>query len=160
MFKIGDLAVYPAHGVGVIESYKKTVIAGQERSFLVMTILDNSMTIMIPQDNVEKVGLRKIIAPEKVEELFDILTEKEVTIEGKPWNKRFREYSERIKTGVPTEIAGVLRELVALKNEKGLSFGERKMFENVKSLLTREISIATKNSVESVSKQLTKVLDN
>lgn len=160
MFKVGDLAVYPAHGVGVIESYKKTVIAGQEQSFLVMTILDNSMTIMIPKDNVEKVGLRKIIAPEKVDELFNILTEKEVIIEGKPWNKRFREYSERIKTGVPTEIAGVLRELVALKSEKGLSFGERKMFENVKSLLTREISIATKSSVDTVSKQITKVLDN
>ncbi len=160
MFKVGELAVYPAHGVGVIESYKKTVIAGQEQSFLVMTILDNSMTIMIPQDNVEKVGLRRIIAPEKVDELFKILTEKEVSIEGKPWNKRFREYSERIKTGVPTEIAGVLRELVALKNEKGLSFGERKMFENVKSLLTREISIATKSSVDTVSKQITKVLDN
>jgi len=160
MFKVGDLAVYPAHGVGVIESFKKKNIAGQEQSFLVMTILDNSMTIMIPTENVEKVGLRKIIAPEKVDELFNILTEKDVTIEGKPWNKRFREYSERIKTGVPTEIAEVLRDLVALKNEKGLSFGERKMFENVKSLLTREISIATKNSVDSVAKRISQVLDH
>ena len=160
MFNVGDIAVYPAHGVGVIESVESKNISGREQSFLVMRILDNDMTIMIPTDNIEKVGLREIIPPEKVDEVFDILREKSTPSDSKTWNRRFREYSEKIKTGSPKDIAEVLRDLMAIKNEKGLSFGERKMLDNVKNLLAKEIAIATNNPVDSVEKKLTGVFEN
>lgn len=160
MFNVGDIAVYPAHGVGVIESLESKNISGRQQSFLVMRILDNDMTIMIPTDNIGKVGLRKVIAPEKVDAVFDILKDKNSQLDGKTWNKRFREYSEKIKIGSPTDIAEVLRDLMAIKSEKGLSFGERKMLDNVKNLLTKEIAIATNDPEESVEKRLSGVFEN
>ena len=160
MFKIGDIAVYPAHGVGVIESVESKNISGKEHSFLMMRILDNDMTIMIPTDNVERVGLRQVIGPDMVEEIYEILEEKEVQIDAKTWNKRFREYTEKIKTGSHIDAAEVLRDLMTLKHEKGLSFGERKMLDNVKNLLSQEIAIATNDKIDAVQEKFTKVFDN
>jgi len=157
MFKIGDIAVYPAHGVGVIESVETKNISGKEMSFLVMRILDNDMTIMIPTDKIEKVGLRDIIAFDRVDEIFDILRGKGEKCGGKTWNKRFRQYSEKLQSGTPTDIAEVLRDLMSLKNEKELSFGERKMLDNVRSLLSREIAVATNEHIDLVSKKLSDV---
>lgn len=160
MFNTGDIAVYPAHGVGVIESVEKKNISGREHSFLVMRILDNDMTIMIPQDNIERVGLREVIDAGQVDAVFDILKGKSDQIDGKTWNKRFREYSEKIKVGAPSDIAEVMRDLMNLKNEKGLSFGERKMLDNVKSLLSQEIALATNDKAEQVEQKMTKFFDN
>ncbi len=125
-----------------------------------MKILDNDMTIMVPTENIEKVGLRSVINPDHVHKIFDILKDKTSQIDGKTWNKRFREYSEKIKIGTPSEIAEVMRDLMNLKNEKGLSFGERRMLDNVKSLLSQEIALATDDEVGSVEKKLTNVFDN
>lgn len=160
MFTTGDIAVYPAHGVGVIESVETKNISGKDQSFLVMRILDNDMTIMIPTDNIERVGLREIIDAKKVEEIFEVLQNEGEQIDGKTWNKRFREYSEKIKLGTPRDIAEVMRDLMKLKNGKGLSFGERKMLDNVKNLLSQEIALATNDQVDTVKMRLTQVFDN
>ena len=160
MFNTGDVAVYPAHGVGIIKTVEKKTISGKEQSFLVMKILDNDMTIMVPTENIEKVGLRSVINPDHVHKIFDILKDKSSNIDSKTWNKRFREYSEKIKIGTPTEIAEVMRDLMNLKNQKALSFGERRMLDNVKSLLSQEIALATDDEIGSVEKKLTNFFDN
>jgi len=160
MYNAGDIAVYPAHGVAVIESVETKNISGKEHSFLVMRVLDNDMTIMIPTDNIEKVGLRKLINSDQVDEIFQILHSKSVQIDGKTWNKRFREYSEKIKVGTPTDIAEVMRDLMTLKNEKNLSFGEKKMLDNVKNLLSQEIAMVTNDNADLVERKMTSIFAN
>jgi CarD family transcriptional regulator len=141
-FKVGDMAVYPAHGVGVIEAIESREVMGSEQPFYVMKILGNNATIMIPQDSAQFVGLRDIIAEDEIPIVYDILKEKSVVVDKQTWNKRYKEYWEKIKTGSVYEIAEVLRDLFTLKTDKDLSFGERKMMDTAKSLLIREISIA------------------
>lgn len=142
MFKVGDLAVYPAHGVGVIESIESKVISGTRQEFYIMRILDNEMIIMIPLDNVGHVGLRQVIDAEQVPEIFTILKERQIVPNNQTWNRRYREYMEKIKTGSVFELAEVLRDLFILREDKELSFGERKMLDTARGLLVKEISIA------------------
>lgn len=147
MFKIGDKAVYPAHGVGIIEDIKCKVISGNKRTFYVLRILEKEMTIMIPTDNAESVGLRGIIDKKEVSKVFRILSERDGKIDCQTWNRRYREYMEKIKSGSVFEVAEVLRDLVHLKNDKDLSFGERQMLDLAQNLLVKELSIA-KNMAE------------
>jgi len=147
MFKIGDKAVYPAHGVGIIEDIKCKVISGNKRTFYVLRILEKEMTIMIPTDNAESVGLRGIIDKKEVSKVYRILSERNGKIDCQTWNRRYREYMEKIKSGSVFEVAEVLRDLVHLKNDKDLSFGERQMLDLAQNLLVKELSIA-KNMAE------------
>ncbi|MDP3040930.1 MAG: CarD family transcriptional regulator [Deltaproteobacteria bacterium] len=147
MFKIGDKAVYPAHGVGIIEDIKCKVISGNKRTFYVLRILEKEMTIMIPTDNAESVGLRGIIDKKEVSKVFRILSERNGKVDCQTWNRRYREYMEKIKSGSVFEVAEVLRDLVHLKNDKALSFGERQMLDLAQNLLVKELSIA-KNMAE------------
>ena len=142
MFKVGEKVVYPAHGVGVIEGIQTKVVSGSERKFYMLRILDSDMTIMIPTENVNAVGLRAIATKTEVKEVYDILKSREVSVEGQTWNRRYREYMEKIKTGSVFEIAEVLRDLSLLKHDKDLSFGERKMLETARGLLIKELAIA------------------
>ncbi len=148
MFKVGELAVYPAHGVGRIESIESREVSGNKQSFYIMRILENDMIIMIPTCNTESVGLRGIIDRKEVSKIYSILEEKNITIETQNWNRRYREYMEKIKTGSVFEIAMVLRDLYLLKEVKELSFGERKLLDTAQSLLVKEISVA-KDQTES-----------
>ncbi|MGB5884279.1 MAG: CarD family transcriptional regulator, partial [Desulfobulbales bacterium] len=115
-----------------------------EQSFYVMKILKNNMVIMIPTATSKNVGLRNIISPKEVNDVFDILQEKDVVIGTQTWNRRYREYMEKIKTGSVFEVAAVLRDLYLLQEDKDLSYGERKMMDTAKSLLVKELSIANK----------------
>ncbi len=144
MFEIGDLAVYPAHGVGRIEAIETREISGDKQDFYIMKILENNMIIMIPVDNVESVGLRDIIDVGQVSKVYDIMKKRDIPADNQTWNRRYREYMEKIKTGSVFEVAEVLRDLYLLKVEKDLSFGERKMLDTAQSLLLKELSIAKK----------------
>jgi CarD family transcriptional regulator len=147
MFKIGDKAVYPSHGVGIIEDIKCRVISGAKRTFYVLRIVDKEMTIMIPTDNAQSVGLREIIDKKEVPKVFRILAERNVGVDCQTWNRRYREYMEKIKSGSVFEVAEVLRDLVLLKCDKDLSFGERQMLDLAQNLLVKELSVA-KNMAE------------
>ena len=142
MFKIGDLAVYPAHGVGIIESIEIRDISGSKQEFYILKILDSNMTIMIPLQNVDSVGLRQVISAGEVPKIFDILRAKVGAAENQNWNRRYREYMDKIKTGSLFDLAEVLRDLFTLREDKELSFGERKMLDTARNLLVKEISIA------------------
>ncbi len=157
MFNIGDLAVYPAHGVGVIEKIETQEISGCQQDFYVMRILDNDMIIMIPTNNVGSVGLRDLIGQTEVPKLYSILKERDVTLDSQTWNRRYREYMDKIKSGSPFEVAEVYRDLLILKLEKDLSFGERKMLDTARNLLVKEISLAKEVTEEQVEKDLDKI---
>lgn len=151
-FKVGDKAVYPAHGVAEVIAIEKKAISGHEMTFYVLKILDNGMKVMIPTSNVKAVGMREIISFSEADEVFKILRKKEKVVESTTWNRRYREYMEKIKTGSVFEVAKVLRDLYLLKGDKDLSFGERKMLDTARSLLVKEIAIAkgmTEDEVES-----------
>jgi CarD family transcriptional regulator len=142
MFQIGDKAVYPGHGVGIIEAIESKQISGKEQMFFILRILENGMTIMIPRDNVEAAKLRGVIRKIDVRKVIEILKDREVTIDNQTWNRRYREYMEKINTGSIYGIAEVLRDLHLLKEEKELSFGERKIMDTAKNLLVKELAIA------------------
>ena len=108
MFQIGDKAVYPGHGVGIIESIETKRISGKEQIFFILKILENGMTIMIPQDNVEAAKLRGVIRKIDVRKVIGILKDRDVTIDNQTWNRRYREYMEKINTGSIYGIAEVL----------------------------------------------------
>ncbi len=142
MFKIGDKAVYPGHGVGVIDAIESKRISGKEHTFYILRILENGMTIMIPRDNVEAVRLREVIRKIDVSKVIHILKDRDVTVDNQTWNRRYREYMEKINTGSIYEIAEVLRDLHLLKADKELSFGERKIMDMAKNFLVKELAIA------------------
>ncbi len=160
MFEIGDKAVYPGHGVGVIEKIETREISGNNKSFYVLRILDNGMTIMVPTDNADIVGLREIIPEFQVPRVFQILKEKDVSLDNQTWNRRYREYMEKINTGSIFEIAEVLRDLSMLKSEKELSFGERKILDTAKNLLVTEIAIAKSAHENEIIQELLTILDS
>jgi CarD family transcriptional regulator len=157
IFKVGDLAVYPAHGVGRIESIEARNLYGSSQNFYIMRILENNMIIMIPISNANNVGLREIIKEEEVSKIYKILKEKDVEFDNQSWNRRYREYMEKIKTGSVYEVAQVLRDLFLLKLEKELSFGERKMLDTAKALLVKEISIAKKMEETKVEENIKRI---
>ncbi len=142
-FQVGDLAVYPAHGVGRIEAIESKVIGGERQDFYILKVLENEMVIMIPTANVESVGLRDVIGEGEIPEIYRVMSEKRNgPVDNQTWNRRYREYMDKIKTGSLYEVAEVFRDLSILKLSKDLSFGERKLYDTAQVLLVRELSTA------------------
>jgi CarD family transcriptional regulator len=160
MFNVGDLAVYPAHGVGLIEGIEEKSISGIEHIFYVIRILDNDMKIMVPRKNAEQVGLRKIISDSEVEQVYSILKEKNVEFTPQTWNRRYREYMDKIKTGSIFDLATVLRDLYILQMDKPLSFGEKKMLDTAKGLLIKELSVAKDKKEEDITKGIESIFND
>lgn len=147
-FQAGDLAVYPAHGVGRIEAIESRVVNGEKHDFYIMKVLESSMVIMIPTRNVNSVGLRDVIGADEIPRVYAIMRQKQEGIhENQTWNRRYREYMDKIKTGSLFDVAEVYRDLSLLKLNKDLSFGERKLYDTAQLLLVKELSTA-KNTDE------------
>ena len=153
-FKVGDKAVYPAHGVGVIESIEIKEISGAKHTFYMLRILDNDMTIMIPTKNIQSVGLREVVSKKEITRIYDILKDRNTALACQAWNRRYREYMSKIKTGSLFEIASVLRDLILLKMEKDLSFGEKRILDMARNLLVKELSIAKNRTEESIKQDI------
>ena len=152
MFKVGESAVYPAHGIAIIKRIDERDVDGKKKSFYVLQVVENQMTIMVPTETAAAVGLRSIISDDEVKKVYNILKMRDVKIDQTTWNRRYRDYMEKIKTGSIYEIAEVLRDLFLLRHSKDLSFGERKLLDQAKALIVKEISIA-KQTQESVVEQ-------
>lgn len=142
-FKVGDNAVYPKHGVGQVVAIDTKEILGRKQTFYSFTVPDVNIKIMIPEDNIESVGLRPLISSDEASKVIEILTETDVKVDTQTWNRRYREYMEKIKTGSVFEIAQVLRDLFLLKVDKELSFSERQMLEKARGLLLKELTLVT-----------------
>ena len=159
-YKTGDMAVYPAQGVGVIEGIETRTIGGDRKgSFYVLRILDTGLTIRIPTENAGTVGLRRIMDAKAVTSVYKILQSRDAGVNNQPWNRRYRQYMDKLKSGSPFEIAEVLRNLLLLKGEKVLSFGERKMLDTARSLLVKEISLARSVPEEAVEADLRRFIN-
>lgn len=154
MYKVGEVAVYPGHGVGRIESIEEKEFSGTKQAFYIMKILDTDMTIMIPVDGVKNAGLRGVIDSCEVMRVYEILKDKKVIHDNAPWNRRYKEYMEKIKSGSIFEVAMVLRELYSLRVWKELSFGEKKMFEIARNLIKKELSISLDKEEEEVEGEI------
>lgn len=153
-FNVGEKAVYPAQGVAEVVGIDSKEIAGTEHTFYVLRVLDSDKKIMIPVGKVDDVGLRSIMNDKELEEVYDILRERNVDLNTQTWNRRYRAYVEKIQTGSPFEIAEVLRDLNLLKFKKTLSFGERKMLDTAKRLLVQELAIAKDSTEDAVGEEV------
>ena len=142
-FEIGDKAVVPALGVGIVKEIEELDIGdGIVLQCYVIKILENGLTYKVPTTSIESNGIREVIAVDAIESVYDILRDHETPADKQTWNRRYREYMNKIKTGDPLEVAAVLRDLAKLKSEKTLSFGERKMYDQAHSLIIQEIAVA------------------
>ncbi len=159
-FKVGDVAVYPAHGVGEVQSIETREIAGNKHKFYILKILDSGMTIMVPTGNVRNVGLREVINESETDIVYDILRERDISINEQTWNRRSREYMDKIKTGSIYEISEVLRDLMLLRYEKELSFGERKMLDTARYLIVKELAISQDMAEEEISDEIDEIFVN
>lgn len=155
-FEIGDLAVYPAHGVGRIEAIESRVVNGETHNFYIIKVLENDMVIMIPTSNVESVGLRDLIATKDIPKVYAVMKKKpdDGLSESQTWNRRYREYMEKIKTGSLFDVAEVFRDLSLLKLTKDLSFGERKLYDTAHTLLVKELSTARQSDEEAIAAEI------
>lgn len=158
MFDIGDKVVYPMHGAGIIEGIEEKEILGEKRKYFIMRMPIGEMKVMVPVDNVEEVGVREIINQHDFEKVISILREDKTSMP-QNWNRRYRANMDRIKSGDIFEIAAVVRNLLMLDMEKGLSTGERKMLSSAKQMLLSEMVLVTDTDIENVEKIVTEAIE-
>ena len=155
-FTIGDKAVYPSQGVAEVVGIEKKEVYGKIQNFYVLRGLETGLRILVPIDKADQVGLRKVAGRAEIEEVLEILRDKEVHIDRQTWNRRYRGFMEKIKTGSLFDVAEVYRDLYRLKSSKVLSFGERKMLDNAKQLIVKELGVARKWTEDKVEAELEK----
>ena len=158
MYKVGDKVVYPHHGAGTVVKKEKRTILGQEREYLTIKILHNDMTVNVPAENAERVGLRKVIDEEMVEQVLEVLHGSGTKMP-KNWNRRFKHNRDKMKTGDIFELAEVVRNLSLRDQEKGLSTGEKQMFSNAKRILASELMFAKGMEEDEAREYLEEVLE-
>jgi CarD family transcriptional regulator, regulator of rRNA transcription len=141
LYKVGDKVVYPHHGAGTVVKKESREVLGQKREYLTIKILHNDMTVQVPCENAEKVGLRRVIGEKEVAVVLKALTGGSTEMP-KNWNRRFKHNRDKMKTGDILELAEVVRNLSLRDHEKGLSTGEKQMFVKAKKILASELMYA------------------
>ena len=156
-FHIGDKVVYPNHGVGVIEQIGSRSIGASVEKFYLLNIKASSLKVMVPCHNVGSVGIRRVVRNGEVQKILDFLSIAE-DLTTADWKDRFKENSDRMRTGSLIEVAGVLKSLIALHQAKPLSFREKKMLERARYLLVSELAMARNCEETKVEELLTSAL--
>ena len=156
-FKLGEKVVYPNHGVGVIEQISYGYLNGRSERYYMLKIVSSGLKVMVPQSNIMNVGLRPIIRTTQAGAVLSFL-EKGRSDSHHDWKHRFKENSDRMRTGSLMEVAAVLKGLVALSRTKPLSFREKKMLERAKYLLVSEMATARNTTAESAETMVVKSL--
>ena len=156
-YKIGEKVVYPNHGVGTIEQISYGVLNGRTEKYFMLRIASSGLRVMVPQSNAEAVGLRPVIRSMEAGKVLNFL-EKGKYNSHHDWKHRFKENSERMRTGALIEVTAVLKSLVALSRTKPLSFREKKMLDRAKFLLVSELATARNTSEASIEGALVKSL--
>ncbi len=156
-FHIGDKVVYPNHGVGIIEQISSRTIGESVENFYLLKIKSSSLKVMVPFHNVLTVGLRRVVKNGEIQKIVDFLEDGECD-NNADWKYRFKENSERMRTGSLLEVANVLKALLVLNQSKALSFREKKMLERARYLLVSELAMAKNCADEQIEELLTKVL--
>ena len=157
-FKVGDRVVYPHHGAAVIEKKETIEVAGEKREYLILKIAHGDMTLSVPTDKVDEVGMRPPISAEDVDDLFQLLGKKDVR-EPTNWSRRFKNHQEKLKSGDVYQVAEVVRNLALREATKGLSAGEKAMLVKARSVLVSELSFALNLSEDDALKKLEEQLN-
>ncbi|NLY85966.1 MAG: CarD family transcriptional regulator [Tissierellia bacterium] len=159
MFNIGDKVVYPMHGAGVIEGIEEKEILGERRKYFIMRMPIGDMKVMVPVDNVEEVGVREIIDKKDLDKVISILKGKKTEMP-QNWNRRYRINMDKIKSGNIFEIAAVVRNLLRMDMEKGLSTGEKKMLTSAKQMLLSEMVLVSDYDMDEVEELIMEAVTN
>jgi CarD family transcriptional regulator len=156
-FDVGDKAVYPTQGVAEVIGVEEKEISGKVQRFYSLRLLDTGLKILVPVEKAEQVGLREVVGEPQIREVFNILKEKDIPIDKQTWNRRYRGFMEKLKTGSLFEVAEVYRDLSRLKATKTLSFGERKMLDTARSLIVKELSVAKRTTENKVEQEIERI---
>ena len=140
-FDVGDKVVYPHHGAAVIEKREKIEAFGEKKEYLILRLAYGDLTLKVPADNTDSVGLREVINDEEVEEVFAVLRKKEARMPTN-WSRRFKNHVEKLKSGDIYQVAEVVRNLSLRDKEKGLSAGEKRMLAKARQILVGELALA------------------
>jgi len=156
VFHINELVVYPSQGVGRVERIESQEIGGATAEFYIVRILSNNVTLMVPVTNAINVGLRSVCDMKTGKQIFESLKDRSdfTGYTGQNWNRRYREYSEKLKSGDLGDVAYVLKELFLIGNDKELSFGERRLLEQAMSLVSMELAFALSRDQEEVREEI------
>jgi CarD family transcriptional regulator len=157
MYSIGDKIVYPMHGAGMIEAIEEREILGETHQYYILRFAVGGIKVLVPVQKVEEAGMRNIVENEACEEVIRMLHD-HVDVESDNWNRRYRENLEKMKTGDIFEVADVVRTLAAREKEKGLSSGERKMFNNAKLILISEMVLSSEKEEEEIRQLIDKAI--
>jgi len=153
-FRIGDKAVYASYGIGEVKGIERREISGRKQKFYVLQLLDSGMTVMVPTDAASSRRLRTIISRTEVKKVLAVLKQDKVCVPKQTWNRRHRAYLDKLSSGSVFEVAEVLRELSLLRAKKELSFSERRVLENARSMLVRELAAARQAPESRIEKEL------
>jgi CarD family transcriptional regulator, regulator of rRNA transcription len=156
-FAVGDKVVYPHHGAATIEKREKKDVFGKKQDYLVLRLAYGDLTLMVPADNAEEIGLRDVINDEEVEEVFAVLRKKEARMPTN-WSRRFKNHVEKLKSGDIYQVAEVVRNLTIREKDKGLSAGEKRMLGKARQILVSELTFALKMDEETAEAKLDEVL--
>lgn len=157
-FKIGDKVIYPNHGLGVVEKVEEKTILGTTCGFFHLKILSNETTVLVPVANVDNVGLRRAITDEEVERLFQLLGDGKID-NHQNWKGRFKDNSDKMRTGSIYDMADVLKSLTFLAKSKSLSFREKRMLDRAKALIISEISEVMQTTVADIEERVNSALE-
>ncbi|MDB4942714.1 MAG: CarD-like transcriptional regulator [Labilithrix sp.] len=139
---VGDKAVHPSHGLAEVTAIEHREIGSMKGEFYILKIIDNGMRVMVPRASSSAAGIRPVMSKVDADKVLETMKAREVAVDLQPWSRRFRAYTEMIKSGSPHEVAKVLRDMYRLKFDKDLSFGERRLLDQAKSLLMKELAAA------------------
>jgi CarD family transcriptional regulator len=157
-FKIGDKVIYPNHGLGVVEKVEEKTILGTTCGFFHLRILSNETTVLVPVANVDNVGLRRAITDEEVERLFQLLGDGKID-NHQNWKGRFKDNSDKMRTGSIYDMADVLKSLTFLAKSKSLSFREKRMLDRAKALIISEISEVMQTTAAAIEDRVNQALE-
>lgn len=159
-FKVGDKSVYPSHGVADVVNVETKQIGEHEVAFYHLRVCGTGLKIIVPVHKAEENGMRALAGDSEIDELFELLADHEVPCDRQTWNRRYRGFMEKIRTGSLFEVAEVYRDLSLLKTQKSLSHGERQMLRTARDLLVRELSVARGAPESEIAEQLDSLFAN
>ena len=159
-FNVGDLAIYPLHGLAKVQRIEERAVSGADTTarFYVLEMRDSGTTLMVPTENTSSVGLRAVIDKRAARKVVEILKSDQISVSGGSWNRRHRQYLDKLKSGSVFELAEALRDLTRRQGVRGLSFGERRMLKTARRLVVSELAVARKEEEAEIEEDLNAIM--
>lgn len=159
MFRKGDTVVHPQHGAAVIEELRERDFLGERKTYFVLRMTHQDLTLMVPVDNTEEVGLRGVVSKTQVKKVLQVLREEETKMAAN-WSRRFKNNMEKLHSGDIFQVAEVVRNLSIRERAKGLSAGEKRMLAQARKILISELVFATGGTEEKAQDLIDKTLED